>query len=360
MHYDSDYYSKRFKTYDHLIVLLYAQLHEIKSLRDLEIAFNSQKELKELLCCSEVKRSTLSDANKQRPAECFLWIGEQLISLLPRRQRKSINKTVRKLDSSPIQLKGRWYDGWASRTKTLRCQGIKLHVEYDSEIVAPTGIQLSAANINDSTMGQSWPLGEDTIYVFDKGYYDFNWWWSIHKKKSFFVTRLKNNAAIRITKKNLVNNTEVLEDNLFQFKNKTPRGGKKNLYTEELRQIVVEREGKKPIVLVTNLLDCSAEIISELYKERWDIELFFKWMKQNLRIKKFLGTSENAVKLQIAVALILYLLVALYKMQEQNQNSMHQLLIWIRHNWSRKKQEYTLWKPPEYIVPKPRFSDYIF
>lgn len=354
--FDSDYYSKTFKTYDHLIVLLYAQLHDINSLRDLEIAFNSQTRLRDLLHCSKVSRSTLSDASAHRPAGCFLWIAEKLMSLLPQKRRKEVNKVVRKLDSSPIQLKGRGYDDWTLVNKTLRCQGIKLHVEYDSEVVAPTRVQLSRANIDDCSMGRSWPILPDTIYVFDKGYYDFNWWLSISSKGSFFVTRLKKNASIQITQNNPVSGDDVLEDNLFIFRNKVPRGGKRNLYTEKLRQVIVKREGKSPIVLVTNLLDISAETVSELYKERWDIELFFKWVKQNLRIKKFLGKSENAVKTQIVIALILFLLMALFNLYELNKRSMHQLLIWIRHNWEVVKTHYKLLKPPEYQFPKLRFN----
>lgn len=277
--YDSDYYSKLFKTKAHLITMIYAQLHDLKSLRDLEIAFNSQHQLKQMLNGKEIKRSTLSDANARRPAECFLWIAEQLTSLLPRKQRKEVNKVVRKLDSSPIQLKGRGYDEWTFANRTLRCQGVKLHVEYDGEIDAPTGFRLSRANVNDSSIGLSWPIMSDTIYVFDKGYYDFNWWWEIHNKQSFFVTRLKKNVAIQITKRSAVKSSVVLEDNLFVFKNKSPRGGRRNLYTHELRQIIVEREGKEPIVLVTNLLDTPAEVVSDLYKERWGIELFFKWIR---------------------------------------------------------------------------------
>ena len=354
--YDSDYYSKLFKTKDHLIAMIYAQLHDLKSLRDLEIAFNSQYQLKQMLNCKEIKRSTLSDANASRPAECFLWIAEKLTSLLPRKQRKEVNKVVRKLDSSPIQLKGRGYDEWTLVNKTLRCQGIKLHVEYDGEIDAPTGFQLSKANVNDSSMGRNWPIISDTIYVFDKGYYDFNWWWDIHNKQSFFVTRLKKNVAIQITKRSDVMGDTVLEDNLFMFKNKSPRGGKRNLYSHELRQVIVEREGKEPIVLVTNLLDTPAEVVSDLYKERWGIELFFKWIKQNLRINKFLGKSENAVKTQIAIALILYLLIALFNLHKKSIYSMHQLLIWIKHNWALTKSDYRLIKPPEYQYIKPTFS----
>lgn len=331
-HFDTDYYSKTFKTYDHLLVLLYAQLHDVKSLRDLEIAFNSQKVLQNRLSCGSVSRSTLSDANARRSSGCFLWLAEHLMNLLPKQKRKEVNKVVRKLDSSPIQLKGRGYNEWTLANKTLRCQGLKLHVEFEHEASVPRRMKLSQANVDDCTMGQSWPIVADTIYVFDKGYYDFNWWWSIHNQGAFFVTRLKKNVGIKITKNNTVNGELILEDDLFVFKNKTPRGGKRNLYQQALRRISVKREGKEPLMLVTNLLDVTAETIAELYKERWEIELFFKWIKQNLRIKKFLGVSENAVKTQIAIAIILYLLIALFNLNEPVKRSMHQLLIWIRHN----------------------------
>lgn len=358
--FDSDYYSKTFKTYDHLLVLLYAQLHNLNSLRDIEIAFNSQNELKKLLQCSTVSRSTLSDANGRRTPDFFLWITKQLMSLLPRRQKKEVNKVVRILDSSPIQLKGRGFDSWTIPNKTLRCQGMKLHVEYDSELNVPMHIELSQANVDDCSMGQNWSIAPDTIYVFDKGYYDFNWWWSIQNKGAFFVSRLKKNAAIKPTRSRLVSG-DILEDRLFLFKNKTPRGGKCNLYQQELRYLSVKREGKKPIILVTNLLDEPAEHISALYKERWEIELFFKWIKQNLNVKKFLGRTANAVKTQLAVALILYLLMVLFNLNAPTQRSLHQLLIWLRHNLTLICSHYRLLKPPEFLFTKQllrrRFSD---
>jgi hypothetical protein len=211
-HFDTDYYSKTFKTYDHLLVLLYAQLHDVKSLRDLEIAFNSQKVLQNRLSCGSVSRSTLSDANARRSSGCFLWLAEHLMNLLPKQKRKEVNKVVRKLDSSPIQLKGRGYNEWTLANKTLRCQGLKLHVEFEHEASVPRRMKLSQANVDDCTMGQSWPIVADTIYVFDKGYYDFNWWWSIHNQGAFFVTRLKKNVGIKITKNNTVNGELILEE----------------------------------------------------------------------------------------------------------------------------------------------------
>ncbi len=298
----SDYDCEKFLTWHHLQAMIYAHLNEIKSLSALEVAINSQK----IGINCEIKRSTLSDANQRRSADCFFWVLQHVITLLPRKLRKNISKVVKILDSSPIQLKGRGYDEWAKEVATNRCQGLKLHVEYDLEIESPTKVAMSYPNYNDSSMGNQWPILSDAVYVFDKGYYDFNWWWSIHQKRSFFVTRLKKNAAI-LMQENKENISEtILEDGAFKFKNKKPKGGKVNLYQDNLRRISVYREGKKPLILVTNLLDVSPEIIAELYKARWEIELFFKWIKQNLKLKKFLGKSENAVKIQIATAIIAY------------------------------------------------------
>jgi putative transposase len=255
---------------------------------------------------------------------------------------------VRKLDSSPIQLKGKGYDDWTLSNRTLRCQGLKLHIEYDGQIEMPTRSKITSANIDDCRMGQSWPIRADVIYVFDKGYYDFNWWWSITEKKAFFVTRLKNNAAIKIVENLPTTSEKILEDGIFEFKNKTPRRGKKNNYAKPLRRVVIAREGKKPLVVVTNLMEISAEIVAELYKERWGIEIFFKWIKQNLKIKKFVGRSKNAVKTQIAVGLITYLLIGIFKFAVKNKLSMHQLLIWIRYNCNERRKIYRVIKPPEY------------
>ena len=349
--FESDYHYETFKTYEHLRVMVYAHVHEIKSLRTLEVALNSQRRWIK----TQVKRSTLSDANAKRPAQCFFWMAEQLMSLLPRRFRKEIKKVVRLLDSSPIKLKGRGYDEWAKPYATAHWQGLKLHVEYDLALQSPTKIASSYANYNDSSMGQGWGIVPDTIYVFDKGYCDFNWWWSIHQRCAYFVTRLKKNTAIIMNKQKAVVSDTILEDGTFKFKHKSPRAGKKNLYQENLRRISVLRKGKAPLILVTNLLELPAEKVAELYKARWDIELFFKWVKQNLKLKKFLGKSANAVKIQLATAIIAYLLVQLFKNITQDKRTLQLVLIWIRHNLSVLKKYPRKQSPPVYHFPKPVF-----
>lgn len=347
----SDYDCVKFDTLTHLQTMIFAHINELKSLRTLEVAFNSQP----INTICKVNRSTLSDANYRRSADCFFWILQQVMFLLPRTIRKDINKAVKLLDSTPIKLKGQGYDEWAKQYATAHWQGLKLHVEFDLELEGPTKVAMSYANLNDSSMGRRWTILPDTVYVFDKGYCDYNWWWSIHQKQAYFVTRLKNNAAIVMTSKETALSKVVLEDGTFKFKNKHPRGRKKNLYTNQLRRIIIKREGKNPLVLVTNLLDVSAETIAALYKARWDIELFFKWIKQNLKIKKFLGRSANAVKIQVATALIAYVLVLLFKMNFEEKRSLHLLLIWIRFNLSSNKITSTLKRDPPIYSFKQRF-----
>jgi hypothetical protein len=342
--FESDYHYEKFLTWEHLQTMLYCHFNEIKSLRSLEVAINSQK----IGIKKQIKRSTVSDANNRRSANCFFWLLEQLMSLLPRQRRKELKKVVRLLDSTPIQLKGKGYDEWAKGQATPRCQGLKLHVEYDLQLKSPSKAAVSHPNYNDSSMGQQWPIIPATVYVFDKGYCDFNWWWSIQQTGAFFVTRLKKNTAIVKGEQYSVMSETILEDGLFTFKNKNPRGGKINLYAENLRRISVKRGKKEPLILVTNLHDVAAETIAELYKARWEIELFFKWVKQNLKIKKFLGKSANAVKVQLATALIAYLLTQIFKNLSKDPRSLRLILVWIRCNLQSLKAYPRRYRPPIY------------
>ena len=210
--FNSDYDYEKFKTNEHLQSMIYVHLNEIKSLRTLEVAINNQN----IGISNKVCRSTISDANKKRNSDYFLWILKQLLKLLPKKRKNEFSNIVRILDSSPIQLKGYGYE-WTKSSATKRCEGIKLHVEYDLGLEAPTEVELSSANFNDSSMGKIWPIKKNIIYVFDKGYCDYNWWNSINEKNAFFVTRLKNNAAIQIIKSiNVKKNSSILEDNLFK------------------------------------------------------------------------------------------------------------------------------------------------
>ena len=331
----SDRYYKKCKTRTHLEALIYAQLNGIRSLRELELC------LKDKRCAvTPVSRSTLSAANAKRNEQGFALILGKLLEMMPQKTRDDIGHVMRILDSSPLQVKGRG-SAWADGHRTARCHGLKLHVGYDPELKAPVRTLFSAANVNDCTAGKDWPVQAGTVYVFDKGYCDYNRWWRINGQNAFFVTRLKGNAAVVAHgEREVGEGTSVIKDETVCFKNTHPRGGKKNAYAGPLRRIHVRREeGKEPLALVTNLMDTPADKIARLYKARWDIELYFKWIKQNLRIKKFLGRSENAVKLQVIAALIAYILLWLFKQSCQPGLTFHLLLTWLRchmrEHWRR-------------------------
>jgi IS4 transposase len=185
-------------------------------------------------------------------------------------------------------------------------------------------------------------IEENAIYAFDKGYCDYNWWHEIDNKGALFVTRYKNNAALTIIKVNeipMADRDTVLSDEVVKFKYKHPGGSRKNRYEKPLRRVVIARpEHDTPLVLATNDMTRSALEIAEIYKKRWLIELFFKWIKQNLKIKKFLGRSENAVKIQIYSALISYLLIALYRYTHGLKQSMKDTRVLIKATLFQRPQ----------------------
>jgi len=314
---EADKYCKGFDTYQHLMVMIFAQIYGCKSLRELEFVFNSHHQKHYHLGLNTVVRSTLSYANTHRGVEVFSDVLQRLLHRLGRKKKAEIKDLVFLLDSTSITLKGHGFDDWTKATKNRCTQGLKLHVEYSLKDLLSTNNVITAPNVNDLSVAREMVLQSGATYVFDKAYCDYNWWLKIDEKGSHFVTRLKNNAAIRAIQTRSIPAEEssiIEEDVTFCFANKHPRGGKKLLYNKPLRRVVVKRDDGKTLNLVTNDLTSKALQISETYKRRWLVELFFKWIKQNLRITRFMGRSETAVKIQIMTALIAYsLIVALHK-----------------------------------------------
>jgi putative transposase len=207
---------------------------------------------------------------------------------------------------------------------------LKLHLLYDCTEQLPLQASMSAPNINDIDVGRELSLQPGALYVFDKGYCDYNWWARIDAQGARFVTRFKRNAALRTERIRKVPGQEaalILSDEIVRFANPCPGARRRNHYRQALRRIVVARPGhEQPLVLATNDLESPAARIAQYYKQRWHIELFFKWIKQHLKIKRFLGRSENAVRIQILCALITFLLLALYRQAHGLKQSLWQLL----------------------------------
>jgi putative transposase len=312
----ADKHAKRFTHWDHFLALLYGQLSGASSLRMLELGFNSHSKFHRRLGSGPIHRTTLADASCRRTGAVFDEVAAWLMMQVARNVRQKVEEFKYLLDSTSITLKGQQFDEWTQHNRNNVTQGIKLHILLDTESQTPLLHEFSAPNVNDVIVARQVPLQPGALYVFDKGYCDYNWWAQIDATGARFVTRFKINAALGHLKDRPIPKKAcgiVLSDEIVHFTIKHPGGKRINHYDKPLRRITIHRPGKTPLVLATNDLRSSALKIAEHYHQRWGIELFFKWIKQHLKIKKFLGQSRNAVCTQILVALICYLLVVLYK-----------------------------------------------
>lgn len=330
---NADKYSKTFGHWQHLIAMLYGQLSQAPGLRPLEAGFNSHVSHHYHLGTGLIKRTTLADANTKRSDAVFSDVANFLMGQVSRRLRSEGAQLIYLLDSTSLTLKGRQFDDWTRDSRTRNTQGIKVHVLLDAASQTPSWYSFSTANVNDVQKAWDVPLKSGALYVFDKGYCDYHWWHTISQAGALFVTRFKRNAGLKVIESRTIPADTagiVLQDEIVQLKHKRP-GGRNNPYVTSLRRVTIARPDKAtPLVLATNDLTSTALDIAQRYRERWDIELFFKWIKQHLKIKKFFGRSENAVRIQVLTALISYLLVALYKQRHAIKASLWDCLVRIQ------------------------------
>lgn len=306
--YKGDFAAKKMRCWEQFVAILLGQLGNCSSLREIEttVRFHSNEHY-HLGLRGNIARSTLANANENRDWRIYRDMCFDLISNLPNFEKVQTENIVKIIDSSPIRL-DLIHHPWAE--KTQRIEGIKLHLIYDLTNTVPTYFEFTGARTNDVEVGKKTVIEKGCTYVFDKGYMNYSWWNDISEKGAYFVTRLKRNSAV-IEESDIQIHNEIVSSQLIRIK--PSHHGKNRSCTKLLRRVFVQREYKSPLVLVTNDLNRSSEEIADLYKSRWQIELFFKWIKQNLKIKKFLGTSENAVKTQICIAIIAFILIRLMK-----------------------------------------------
>lgn len=326
----ADKYNKGFSRWDQLLAMIYAQLSGATSLRTLEAGFNAQQGQHYHMGTGRLRRSTLSDANAKRNPEVFAALARTLMASCSRELRRQGEACLYLLDSTSVTLKGRGFDEWTSAQRNSHTQGLKLHVLYAADTHTPIQQSLTAANVNDVEEGRLVPIERGACYVFDKGYCDYTWWHQIDAGGAQFVTRFKSNAAVRVERRLPVAPAQrdtILSDELVCFRHPSPGGKRHNPYTAPLRRITVARpDHPTPLVLASNDLHSPPEAIAQAYRQRWQVELFFKWIKQHLKIKRFLGCSENAVRTQILCALITYLLLALYHRAQGAKQSLWHFL----------------------------------
>lgn len=335
-----DKWCKNFFCWDLFVMLLHSQLSGEMSMRMVELSNAYQADYLKQVDAKTMPLSTLSDACKARNPNVFMDVFWHLLTILKvsGKVSKELNQFIHLIDSTPIPLKGNGYD-WAK--DNYRIKGLKVHTVYDCDLQSPIHFTMTAPNVNDVTEGKKLRIKKGGIYVFDKGYYDYRWWNDIDKKGSRFVTRLKKDAPFKIIQRRAVKEN-LLHDWTIQL---TSKAGKR--FEGLLRHIRVKLANKKSIIIITNDLISSAKRIAELYKWRWEIELFFKCLKQNLKIKRFWGKSENAVKLQIITAMIAYILLRLVQIKNCCALSIKQVRTIIRIKLYELTTIYRILKIPD-------------
>jgi len=320
----SDRYVKKLSTWGQLAVMLFAQASGKESLRDIELGLKSHQETWYHLGIGSCAKSTLAYANENRDYRTY----ESLFyALLKRCQAVAINRAfdfknpLFSLDSTTIQLCLNLFD-WA-HFRTLK-GALKIHTLFNNRTAMPELLNITTGKVADITAAKSMALAANlekgSIVVFDRGYIDFAWWKELDEKGLFFVSRAKKNQKQfvlgqhqTVLEPNIIKDEIVMIDEYF--------GHKK--YPSQLRRVTCWNEEKQTAyVYLTNNFELKASQIALIYKQRWQIELFFKWIKQNLKIKSFLGTSQNAVLTQIWIAMIYYLLLAYIKFQTKLKKSL--------------------------------------
>jgi hypothetical protein len=291
---------RRLSDWNHLVAMVFAQASGTRSLRDLQQVVERHDGVARHVGLAGLKRSTLSDANRDRPAGLFEAVARQLAGQLA--EPGLAGETVRLIDATHF-LAGRRIAAWSGTG------GVKLHMMYELESQRPVCFATTPKRLNDIVAATAMAIDPDVTYVFDKGYYHFAFWAKIDACGSRFVTRLKRNSPVAVSHRRPVSEGGSIVFDQVGRLNQRLMHQARNPYDKPLRVIGVTIGGGRQITLISNDLDSSAEAIAGLYKKRWQIELFFKWIKQNLKLKHFLGISRNAVIIQIMAALIACMLM---------------------------------------------------
>ena len=331
---------RSFSRWSQFVALLTAQLSGRDSLRDIVENMSAQASKLYHLGVKPFSRATLSRANEQQPHKMyealFLRLLNRCQSMAPRNKAFRLKGKIYLLDASLVDLTLSLFP-WAQYRKSKGAA--KLHIGLDADGYLPAFVNMTAGKEHEINLARElkWPKG--SYVVFDRGYTDHSWYQELTENGVFFVTRLKTNAVttpgpLRRGRKSL----GVLRDQQIKLKG-VDGTYRKVRYLDEETDITYE--------FLTNELDLPAATVAQLYKERWQIELFFKWIKQNLRVKSFLGTSYNAVMTQLWIALCAYLVLAFLKFQSKLRHSMQQILRLLQLNLFERRDFMELFAPPE-------------
>jgi hypothetical protein len=315
---------RRLTTKSQFVAVLYGQLAGASSLREIVTGLESHTARLYHLGADPVRRSTLSDANAQRPVAVFAELLAMMMQQAHRGLRRKLAETTYLIDATGVRL-NEHSAGWA-RFSAGVC-GAKVHVVYDADADRPIYAAVTAAKVNDITAAQQMPIEAGATYVFDLGYYDYAWWAKLDAAQCRIVTRLKATTRLDVVEELPVpEGSNILSDRIGFLPARQAKS-RRNPMQDAVREVRVMIETGKVLRILSNDLDATAQEIADLYKRRWAIELFFRWIKQTLKITRFFGSAENAVRIQIAVALIAFLLL---RLAQAAQKAIHSPLAFAR------------------------------
>ena len=336
--YKGNHRIRNFPCYDQFLCLAYAQLTYRGSLRDIETCLNSHHEkLYHIGFRGQISRSTMARAGEKRDCQIYQDFAYHLISIarkLYQNEELAIDLaySLYAFDSTTIDLCLSLFP-WAHFRKTKAA--IKMHTLLDLRGSIPTFISLTTGKVHDVNVLDILPLEKDSVIAIDRGYVDFTRLYALNLFPAFFVIRAKSNFRCRRLNSQKVDKTLGLRsDQRIVLTTKKSRAA----YPDTLRRVsYVDLDTKKRFVYLTNIFTVSSITVADIYKQRWQVELFFRWIKQHLRIKTFYGTSPNAVKTQIWIAISIYLLVAILKKRLDLPGSLHTILQILEVNIFEKK-----------------------
>ena len=334
--YQGDRYVKIFTTWQQFMAILYSQITQKDSLRDIVTGLSAHAARWYHLGLSGIHKSTLSDANAKRDYRMFEGLFYHLLArcknLTPKHKFR-VKNPLYTIDASTIDLCLSVFP-WAKFRTTKGA--IKLHCLYDHSGALPTFLTVTDGKRHDVRVvkDNKFPLSPDSIISVDKAYIDYTWLNSLNEQGVWFVTRAKSNIDYTVVGQHPISGKGVLSDEQISLQGQLTKAK----YSKKLRLIrYYDDEREKMLTFLTNNFKLAATTIAQIYKSRWQIELFFKWIKQNLKIKSFLGTSKNAVLTQIWVAMCYYLLLTYIKYQTKYSFSLLQLSRVIREMLFERK-----------------------
>lgn len=324
--YEGDKYVKQFTCYNQLAVLMFGQLSNRESLRDVVLATQAHaSKAYHLGFGKAVTKSNLSKANNNRDYRIFEEFAYHMVAEAQKRRATEIFKLKGKVyafDSTTIDLCLNVFQ-WALFRK--KKGGIKVHTLYDIETQIPTFFHITPARVHDTKAMDVIPYEENSFYIFDRGYNDFKRLHNIESVGAYFVIRGKKNNDFRPVKwtRRFPLGSGILSDAVGYMDGQLTAAK----YPDKIRRVIYwDDVNKRKFIFFTNALDISPMMVAELYHQRWQIELFFKWLKQHLKIKKFWGETENAVRIQIYSAIIAYVMMAIVQKKMGIERSIYEML----------------------------------